>query len=404
MMSPTAQLDSLVSLSDSDLESSLFALVRSRRRITADLLRHLVEVERRNLHLQQACSSLFTYCVEVLRFSEGAAYKHIRGARLVREFPLVLSCIADGSLHLSGLCILGPHLEESNHVELLGAAAQKSKREIEQLVAERFAKPDVPSRIRKLPHPAGSAAATSQLPGRASRDGAFGSTPGSEQEDRTRPMFSKLEAPPAAAGPSHPDGASAPAPPSSEQDYASDSEDDALPNCPRGERREVGRITPLAQDRYKVQFTASTELRDKLLSAQALLRHQIPDADLAQVVDRAVSLLVEKLEARKFGKTRRPRRKASAAKETPKQARSRYIPAHVRRPVAARDGARCSYVAPNGRRCSERGRLEFHHLEPFARGGASVPENLRLYCAAHNAFAAELDFGPGYRERSKPPP
>jgi hypothetical protein len=38
-------------------------------------------------------------------------------------------------------------------------------------------------------------------------------------------------------------------------------------------------------------------------------------------------------------------------------------------------------------------RLEFHHHEPFARGGPATPANLSLYCAAHNALAAEPDFG-----------
>jgi len=37
--------------------------------------------------------------------------------------------------------------------------------------------------------------------------------------------------------------------------------------------------------------------------------------------------------------------------------------------------------------------LELHHLKPFAQGGANVASNLTLRCAAHNALAAEEDFG-----------
>jgi hypothetical protein len=37
--------------------------------------------------------------------------------------------------------------------------------------------------------------------------------------------------------------------------------------------------------------------------------------------------------------------------------------------------------------------LELHHLKPFARSGANVASNLTLRCAAHNALAAEEDFG-----------
>jgi hypothetical protein len=32
-------------------------------------------------------------------------------------------------------------------------------------------------------------------------------------------------------------------------------------------------------------------------------------------------------------------------------------------------------------------------LKPFAQGGANVASNLALRCAAHNALAAEQDFG-----------
>jgi hypothetical protein len=31
---------------------------------------------------------------------------------------------------------------------------------------------------------------------------------------------------------------------------------------------------------------------------------------------------------------------------------------------------------------------------PYARGGPSVVDNIELRCRAHNAFEAELDFGP----------
>jgi hypothetical protein len=53
----------------------------------------------------------------------------------------------------------------------------------------------------------------------------------------------------------------------------------------------------------------------------------------------------------------------------------------------------CTYVDRTGRRCTETHRLEFHHVRPFALGGAHTAANLTLRCAAHNALAAEEDFG-----------
>ena len=61
--------------------------------------------------------------------------------------------------------------------------------------------------------------------------------------------------------------------------------------------------------------------------------------------------------------------------------------------VFERDGNRCAYVDVRGGRCRETQRLAIHHHEPFARGGSTTPENLSLYCAAHNTLVAESDFG-----------
>ena len=71
----------------------------------------------------------------------------------------------------------------------------------------------------------------------------------------------------------------------------------------------------------------------------------------------------------------------------------RYIPVPVRQLVKERDGHQCSYVSPEGKRCSEKCRLEFDHVVPIAVGGESSAENLRLLCRAHNQLEAERAFG-----------
>jgi hypothetical protein len=65
------------------------ALVRRGRALEAELLHHLGEVDARRLYLEQACSSMFVYCVRALHFSEAAAYKRIRasGERAHRRSP-----------------------------------------------------------------------------------------------------------------------------------------------------------------------------------------------------------------------------------------------------------------------------------------------------------------------------
>ncbi len=58
-----------------------------------------------------------------------------------------------------------------------------------------------------------------------------------------------------------------------------------------------------------------------------------------------------------------------------------------------RDGGRCAYEDKQGRRCSKRHDLEFHHRKPFGRGGDHSPEVLCLLCKTHNALMAEHDYG-----------
>ena len=58
-----------------------------------------------------------------------------------------------------------------------------------------------------------------------------------------------------------------------------------------------------------------------------------------------------------------------------------------------RDEGRCAFVSADGRRCGATYKLEFHHLHPFAKGGAATVANLAVRCAAHNGFHAVMDFG-----------
>jgi hypothetical protein len=147
----------------------------------------------------------------------------------------------------------------------------------------------------------------------------------------------------------------------------------------------------LSPARYKVQFTASVELHDKLERLAALMRSEIPDGDLAGIIERAVTEKLERLETRRFAQTRAPRKGLGDTDTSPA---SRYIPAAIRRAVRERDGDRCRYVDEQGRRCSARDWLEFHHRHPFGMGGDHSPGNIHLLCSVHNRYLAERDYGP----------
>ncbi|HYN03636.1 MAG TPA: HNH endonuclease, partial [Vicinamibacteria bacterium] len=88
---------------------------------------------------------MFVYCTEALHLSEAEAYLRIAAARAAREHPALLTLLADGRLHLTAIAKLAPHLTLENREALLGRAAHRSKREIEELVAELSPRPDAPA-------------------------------------------------------------------------------------------------------------------------------------------------------------------------------------------------------------------------------------------------------------------
>jgi hypothetical protein len=151
----------------------------------------------------------------------------------------------------------------------------------------------------------------------------------------------------------------------------------------------MGKVTPLSPDRFKLQVTLSGEAKAKLDRARALMRHRVPSGDLGQVIEGALDVLLEKLEARKLGKVKKPR----AAR---KSGSRRHVPAAVRREVVARDGERCTFVSEDGRRCDQTGFLELDHVVPVALGGEATVEGVRVLCRSHNQYEAERLLG---RER-----
>jgi hypothetical protein len=339
----------LESLSDEELLRRLTGLLSRSRRAEADLVGHIGEVDRRRLFAREACPSMFAYCTEVLHLSEHEAYLRITVARAAREHPVLLVLLGDGRLHLAGIAKLAPHLTRENRDALLERAAHRSKREIEELVAELTPQPDTRSLMRKLP----------ERPARALELG----------PDRAPDTAAEL-------GPDRePQGGAGLA---------------RVDSSPRSPAPQAAVIQPLAPARYHVQFTAGGVLRDKLERLRALMRSEVPDGDLAAIIEKAVTEKLERLEARRHGASKAPRQGFGAADTSTS---SRHIPAAVRRTVWERDGGRCRYMDGHGRRCSERHRLEYHHRRPFGLGGDHSPRNICLMCRAHNQHVAEQDYG-----------
>ena len=123
-----------------------------------------------------------------------------------------------------------------------------------------------------------------------------------------------------------------------------------------------------------------------------MLRREIPDGDPAAIVERALSLLLEKVENAKLGRATKPLPAIRPGTDSRASA-SRHIPRAVRREVWRRDDGRCAFVATTGLRCTERTFLEWHHVQAYAQQGPATVENIALRCRRHNQYEAELVFG-----------
>lgn len=350
-------VDQVRGLADAALLLRLRDLVRRSAELTAAVLIHLGEVDARGLHLGEGYSSLFAYCTGALGLSEAATYKRIQAARVCRRLPSVLEAVACGRIHLSGVCILAPYLDEGNADQALADAGGRPKREIERLA----------ERLRPVPVTPSAPATREPAPGQVGLD-LFDAAAVS---DPPSPSPIAVAVPPTAGRPAT-----------------------AAPPSPAP--------APRMSTERRVSLVATPKLEGLLDRARALLAHAEDGGSATAVVERALELLVTTLEKKRFGVGARPRRtepSSTVPKEPPPESdRPRAgartaVPAAVRRAVYERDGGRCTFVGSSGHRCDETHGLQIHHRDPWATGGPDTRGNLTLHCRAHNALLARRDFG-----------
>ena len=345
-------LASLARLSDHELATQVKSLAARERDVAARMIAHLAEMDTRDIHLREGYPRLYDYCLKVLHLSEWEAYNRIEAARVARRFPILFGMLEEGSINLTGIKLLAPHLTSENHRTVLAAARWKDKLAIGEIVAKLDPQPDVPTIVIPVPE--------------------FGVVPA---------------APPPAA------------PANDLSDTASATPADVVPKIvvPLPPPRPV-MLTPLSPKRYKLQLTISAETLEKLRRAKDMLGHSVPSSDDDAILNRALTVLIDKLAREKRAQTDKPRPSRS------RNPRARRPSAAGRRAVWKRDGGRCKYVAPSGHRCEETRRIEPHHLDPWALGNdADTPEAFELRCQRHNDYEGPsvLREAPAARHRGR---
>lgn len=151
------------------------------------------------------------------------------------------------------------------------------------------------------------------------------------------------------------------------------------------------RTIPLTEQLRRIHFTVSKRFLAKLDAARDALSHSHPGASTEAVLEAGLDLLLARHRERR-GIGAKPAANARSAA-------AGRVPAAAKREVWERDGGRCQWPLEGGGICGSTLRLEYDHVVPRGKGGASDPSNLRLLCRIHNQFTARRVYGDALVDR-----
>jgi 5-methylcytosine-specific restriction endonuclease McrA len=396
-------------LSDSQLIQRLDALVQKERETTLEVIRHIIEFDRRKLYLGIGYNSLHKYCILHLGFSEPAAMRRIQAARCIRDFPEIDPLLAKNELNLTGICKLAGILNERNKKDVMQEARCKSSRQIDEIVARYIPAKDVRDRVCPIFVSAGA-------------DGVANENH-SEQTGSCNTSMPGL--------PSTPDDSKQAN--SNKTTFGADGK--KLTTFSDSSKKSM-----ILKKKYKIEFSVEPECMQMLEETKAILSKKYPKGvPLGKLLEEALNAYLDKHSPERKKKRRETRETKKQERNNTEQNKNsqenkiekagkknsrmhktevqrsrsrgpthsegqeynRHIPQSIRDEVFARDKGRCTFIGPDGKRCNSTWNLHIDHIKPFAKGGGHNIQNLRLLCANHNHLEAERVYGKHFIKRRR---
>ena len=369
---------SLTHVRDEVLLRNTNALIVEERGAMAFLLAHLAEIDTRKLYAPLGYSSMFAFCVEELRFSEDVAAKRIHAARACRRFPILFTELAEGRLHLTAVLVLAPHLTEEIVGDVVRASSHRRQSEIEDIL--RVCAPGAQGELAPEP---GLGLETAGV-----ADSTEGQHAVQHVEDRGSEGLNSGRHAVQHVGDPGSEGVN-----SGQHAVQHVGGPDLAGLAPvQHAVQHVATGSLSSQVEQLVPLMVRQEIKDRVRYMQALLSHALPSGDVSKLLARALDLLADEVEKRRFGTGNGSRRRRTGA-------RNRYIPAAVRHAVWNRDEGRCTFMGENGHRCNSDMYLEFDHVDP--RNRQDTVAGLRLRCKTHNQYEAERVFGTEFMKQKR---
>ena len=320
-------IPTLSHLSHEELLTTVKTLREKERLAIADMVLYLSEVDSRGIYRDYGYSSLFAYCVSVLKYSESGAWRRIAAARCLRDNPEIYDKLKSGSMSLCTIAELSKVLTVENKEALILASEGRSKREVERMTSQ-FKTPEA-----------------------------------SIKRDRIVAKRVVVE-------------------------FAPDLFSQAFDSADSPTKSES--LPPVeVEASFSFRFEADGEFM-KLYEETRALMGGAPT--MAEVFSRALKMY-RRVKSPIERAKRREQRRTMVLRPKPVAPRTRHIPVLVQDQVFNRDRGQCSFIAPDGHRCTETHGLQLDHIEPYSLGGKHSEDNLRLLCHAHNRLFAERVFG-----------
>ncbi len=337
------------------LISELHILVFQERTLSLRVIAFLREVQCRSLHIEMGYVSLFTFCVEELKYSEGAAYYRINTMQIVEEMPEIKQAIETGELSMTTLSMVQSackakkkktkiKVELKDKRELLEAVKGKSKKQTEAILHDHFPE------LRSSAKPESEKKLSDDLIGIF-----FNADP------ELMKKFKEIKDLTAHQNPSP-----------SYQELFHMMSDFMLERIDpvRKAKRKAERQVKL-KVHGKDQQRESEESKDKI---QRKGESQLQPCEVESTVESTV--------------------------EIPPPTPSHHCSAKTEQVIWTRAQSHCEHVDnKTGHRCSETRRLQLDHMIQYAVSYDSSEHNMQLLCTQHNLYRAKQWFGTPFMEQ-----
>lgn len=342
----------LKKLSDQELDVSALVSAKNERLALAVVLEHLAEVGSRK-SFSPRFESLEAYAIGHLGYDSKSAWRRVSALRLMQEVPEITPAIESGKLDLTKIVLAQNHFRNEARVALRPSVTEETISFLPVEVVE--------------PKP---------LLTKSEKIDVLNCVMSQTSREAQRSLISKSSAP--------------------------------------EKLKRPDLVRSLAGQSNEVRLVLSDEDLALVRDLKGLLAHKIPNASVSQVVSSALKEAVAAIKRERSGenKKRRAAREHVRSGERPKEEllvsaapantvalakaakaeRTRRAGAALKRKVWNRGEGKCEI-------CGSCFALEYDHRVPFAHGGKTTFENLRLICRNCNQREAIKIFGPRANRR-----